>query len=588
MEKIHLALIDSGVGSKQEGMYHKAINLSKSEDFLDKIGHGCAVLYLLNKYCDACIDVYKVVDQSGEVDENRLIDTLELLLDDKNLAIINISMGVTISERRDEMEILCRKLLDKGTVIVSAFDNDGAVSYPAAFDSVIGVDVSTRCRTIYEYEYVESGIVNIRGFGGEQRLPKINGEFGIFSGTSFVAPLITAKIANLMSNGIVTINEIKDALNKAALFVYKKKEDCITYNDFNIERALIFPINKEIHSVLANQDLLSFDIHKVCDAKNFGMVGKHISEIIGCSINDDMVIENINNVDWNEDFDGVILGHTREMNNAFHVDYCDMIIKKCLKFNKKLYAFDDLRNYIKYNQQTMKFPYIDDKHVPKNQFGKLYTLHCPVIGVVGTSSRQGKFTIQLKLRRKFLNNGYKVAQLGTEPTSLLFGMNNVYPMGYDGVCLSDGDSAIITINRQLNQMVKDNTDIVIVGGQSQTTAYAGNNLNLFSLNNLYLLLASQPDIVVICVNVYDEDPYIMRTIKFVEGVVDTEVAAIVISPVLRSLNTSLVRKTKVADEKELDLFKNHIKDITGIPTFILDMENDGQELFEHCVNVLSR
>lgn len=67
------------------------------------------------------------------------------------------------------------------------------------------------------------------------------------------------------------------------------------------------------------------------------------------------------------------------------------------------------------------FPKIANQIFPRNQFGKLYLVNKPVICVAGTSSSQGKFSLQLSLREKFISAGYRIGQLGTEPTSLLFG-----------------------------------------------------------------------------------------------------------------------------------------------------------------------
>ena len=45
-----------------------------------------------------------------------------------------------------------------------------------------------------------------------------------------------------------------------------------------------------------------------------------------------------------------------------------------------------------------------------------------MLAIVGTSPSQGKYNLQLALRRRFLNDGYEIGQIGTEPTAQLFGM----------------------------------------------------------------------------------------------------------------------------------------------------------------------
>ena len=66
-----------------------------------------------------------------------------------------------------------------------------------------------------------------------------------------------------------------------------------------------------------------------------------------------------------------------------------------------------------------------------NDFGKLYEISTPVVGIFGTGQRQGKYTLMLKLMELFENSGYKVNSLGTEPKGELLGINHVYPIGYE-------------------------------------------------------------------------------------------------------------------------------------------------------------
>ena len=44
---------------------------------------------------------------------------------------------------------------EKGIIIVSAFDNSGIISYPAALASVIGIDVKNN---MFEYEFVKNTV----------------------------------------------------------------------------------------------------------------------------------------------------------------------------------------------------------------------------------------------------------------------------------------------------------------------------------------------------------------------------------------------------------------------------------------------
>ena len=49
---------------------------------------------------------------------------------------------------------VCRKLDEAGFILISAFDNDGAFSYPAVFDCVIGVISGDKCKSIKNMRYI--------------------------------------------------------------------------------------------------------------------------------------------------------------------------------------------------------------------------------------------------------------------------------------------------------------------------------------------------------------------------------------------------------------------------------------------------
>ena len=120
----------------------------------------------------------------------------------------------------------------------------------------------------------------------------------------------------------------------------------------------------------------------------------------------------------------------------------------------------------------------------------------PILCVTGTSSKQGKFTTQLKLREKFQKMGYKVGQLGTVPSSQLFGIDEVYPMGYGSTAYLDGMDEIVMINYLLNKIQKKRPDIILVGSQSQTIPYDSGNLRYMPIHqNNYKLTEIHLDLM---------------------------------------------------------------------------------------------
>ncbi|MCR2049036.1 DUF1611 domain-containing protein [Acetatifactor muris] len=578
-----IAIIDSGISSDQKDSVYKINVLGKCRSHIDKIGHGSVIAQIIKNYSpNVLIRCIKITDDD-EIQEEFLCQALKLLLDDLDVDIVNISMGIVVSEMLDEISDLCLQLRSKGVVIVSAFDNDGAMSYPAALPFVIGVDTSHRCKLINQYEFVQSDIINLRAFSEVLHIKIGNKVFSV-SGTSYACAIMTAKVAELLYSGNVDAANILHKLEEDAAYVFEKKE----YEDVpempNINKAIIFPFNKEMNALLANQDLLNFEVVDIFDPVQLGNIGRRLSDILIGDMEKDFSIKNIFKADWSLDFDGVILGHTREISETLNFDFKDYIVKQCIKYNKILYSFD---NVIAPKELTYYVPQVLDINVPNNRFGKLYQVHCPVLGVFGTSSKQGKFSLQLKLRRQFLNSNYKLSQIGTEPSSLLFGMDAVYPSGYDGIIPKKSQDSILVLNDILNKIVVADTDIALVGAQSGANVYSCQNISLFPLETFNLLLATQPDAILLCVNTYDDDEYIYRTIMILENMINTYVIALVVSPVAHKyIDSGLSRQTFQEEKSKVKNFMKHLEEQFKKKVFMLDFEDDTSDIFEYCIKTL--
>ena len=584
MKLPRVAIIDSGISYNQIKESYKVDVIGAIQKPIDNLNHGSVIFNIIKKYCPkVCLRCIKITDDV-EIQEEYLCAALKLLLEDLDVDIINISMGIVVGERLNELAELCLQLRSKGIIIISAFDNDGAMSYPAAYPFVIGVDTASRCRLISQYEYVEDNVVNIRAFSGVLHI-KVDDKVLSVSGTSFACAIMTAKIANLFYAGIIDYEELLKQLEEKATYIVTCDNFEPIQEMIDIEKAIIFPINKEMNALLSNQDLLQFEVIGIYDPVQLGNVGRKLSDMLRGELKKNFTVESIMDVNWKNDFDTVVLGHTREISEALNFDFKAFIIQQCEKHNKKLYSFDNIDVH-----RNLQFyiPRVLDINVPKNRFGKLYQVQCPVLGVFGTSAKQGKFSLQLKLRRCFLDSNYRIVQIGTEPSSMLFGMSAVYPMGYDGIVPSDSRDAIITLNDMLNANVDQDTDVVLVGSQSGSNVYSCQNVSLFPLETYNFLLATQPDAILLCVNIYDDDEYIYRTIMTLENMINTYVIALIISPIsYENINSGLSRKVRMEEPEKLESFKTHLIEMFKREVFIFKFEDDARTIFEYCIKVLS-
>lgn len=209
----------------------------------------------------------------------------------------------------------------------------------------------------------------------------------------------------------------------------------------------------------------------------------------------------------------------------------------------------------------------------------LYRISKPVVGVFGTSSKQGKFTLQLKLRELLLSRGYNVGQIGTEPSALLYGMDYAFPMGYNSSVHIKEYDTIRYINYIVNDLCMKEKDIIIAGSQSGTVPYDTGNLVQYTAPQCCFLMGLQPDAVVLCVDPYDDIDYIKRTIKYIEACSGCDIVALSIFPMnIREDFFGIYGSKKRMTEEELSKHKIMLYENLKIPAYVLGDAKDMDEL----------
>ncbi|MEQ7202296.1 DUF1611 domain-containing protein [Lactococcus lactis] len=605
MEKIttDIVLIDSGVEMGHPALKNykvDGISIAKcgnkyilDSDINDTYGHGTAIYYMLKKdNPDINIYVIKLFQEDLTVELEDIIFILNFIKQNINCKIIHMSLGVSFCEDIYLFENICDEFYQNKVFIISAFDNLGTLSYPAAFKTVIGVDMVSKGISNKGYQYVINSPVNIRFLAHKQLLPFLDKKFENLIGSSFFAPHISNLVCKNYKEIVNEDYDIHQFLkNKATTIINIENYSEESKKSFPIKKAVVFPFNKEIHSIVANTDLCSFDILGIFDTKYLGNVNKKISEVLPYCSNDN-IIQNIEKLDWSLPFDTFILGHILEINNLIRKDYISSIIEKCIKFNKKLYAFDDISAYLTDNVIKTNLNYYHPEvkmgDVKNNTFGKMRCINKPVVAIMGTSPKQGKYTLQLQLRRQLKKEGYRVGQFGTEPTGYLFGFEVVYPFGYNSSVKVTGNDSIYAINRMLGEIERTNPDIIIVGSQSQTVHYNTGNLAFYSIQNTELLLGTEPDGVILVVNYNDPIEYIKRTINYIQSLQETTVIALVVYPISKDTKwTVLGSLTNKCNYKELVAFQEKVIKETDKKCFIVDSQIDIEAITEEIINFFS-
>lgn len=596
MIETDIVIIDSGVCPSYSNSKDTKINgirLHKEngrffvdEKTNDEFGHGTAIFDIISKQTSSNIFVIKIFDDGGLIDEELLIYALWYIYENISCKIINLSMGLKVCENLEKLQSVCEMLVKRNTIIVSAFDNEGCNSFPAALDCVIGVDSSYRCLDTSHFEYIESSPINIRAKGGLQRVVWSKNKNTVLGGTSFACAYVTSIIFNIIiQNKYFDLDIVKNELKKKAKTIYYRPKDyCNNYKLFEIKKAALFPFNKEMHSLLRFSEKLKFEIKDIYDIKQSGRVGVKLGKLIN-NLNNDYRIQTVKDVlDLNvEDIDTIILGHLDEINKMLKKDIRKELVLMLTKKGINVFSFDPL-DYIadsgEIPSQQIYFPKIDSSNIPINTFGKMFVISKPVLAIFGTSSKQGKFSLQLVLKEMFESSGYTVGTIGTEPHSQLFGFDYVYPMGYNSTVAIDGHGAILTLNSMINNIC-EKSEIILVS--SQSNSISNNNLNAmsFPVRQHSFLLGVQPDAIILCVNLFDDLEYIKNTIKYLEGCSNSKVIALATLPFEPVGDWRGYFDIRTAmDNEKIQNAKNCIEEYIKLPLFLITEKNDLNNLFD--------
>lgn len=596
MNKVRVCVLDSGLDP--ESTVGREINFLGGDEFfldesgeishkmnaVDDIGHGTAVISIIHRLCkDIEILPIKIVKNGIANSTDIMISALEYIYNRKLCNVINISAGIISCDNLLGLYTICKKLRDIGIIIVAAFDSEGAVSYPAAFDCVIGVDGFRLDRNMVGFYKCGTGSANYIQSMKEQRLPWIERETKTVSGTSFIAPEFTARVVELLQNDrTLSFDNIISFLDKDARGMINENRYSPQNYDVRIQKAAIFPFNKEMHSLARFDDLLRFDIYGFYDTKYSGQVGRSVSDLQKISYpKHDYIIQNIDKLDWNADFDTIILGHTSLLSKAVKKNYEEEIISKCKKYGKKLFSCRDIRDISpKIDYYT---PYIDP--IDMSGLTRMHVLGRPVLGIVGTGSKQGKFSLQLSLRRELIHQGYRVGQLGTEPTSQLFGMDAVYPMGYESAVYVKGFDAVFAVNQIMGQIEAKNPDIIIFGSQAHSVTFVPGGPSYYPICQHELLMGCQADAYILVVCIDNPLPYIKRNIMYLESLYNSKVIAIAVSPLTNNDRWStLNNQLELLSYETQESYCKEIQNTIGIPTFPFQTETDIKSITNVCLS----
>ena len=567
--------------------------------FQDELGHGTAITsIILQEYPDAEIFCVKIFDTSMQIDADRLVFAVSYVAENIDCDLLNISAGITLIQNYSALQALIGKLMQKGIFVISAFDNDGVMSYPAAMPEVIGVDTG---RGLKGWVLHEDDVIDVIVPEKYYRVKWVNPDHTIIKGTSFACAQVTGVIAGIIAQDGKTPDSkraLKAKLQKSGLCGQYRTgtygSDGLIWNQGKsfvhaIKKAVAFPFNKEIHALAANEESIPFSIEKYLDVRLGGKCAKTIHTLCP-HIDNQKVIENIDSLDWGEDFDTLILGHCGEISDTMNRPFLSEIATLCQNHHKRLYAFDALDG-LGFDKELQSgqffYPTIRPQDVPRFRYDKLRYCAVPVLGIMGTSSQQGKFTLQNRLRREITGRGYSVSSVSTEPNGYLLQHDGVYPMGYSSTILVDRTEAVCALNEMIWEVTDRNeSELFLIAGQSGTIPFDNGNLNRYTFWQHGLLSVLRMDCCLLCVNAFDRKEYIAKTIQYIESLSAGRVVALILFPVTYQFNKLgyAGQKVRLSDDELLGI-KKELQDTFSLPVFL----NSGEisEITDCCIDYLS-
>ena len=293
---IKVAVVDSGIAPNHPkiGPVAGGVGLAMrpdgtiryGDDHADCAGHGTACAGIIRrKASEAELYSVRIFDESLQADSRLLIAAIEWALEE-GMDVINLSLGTTEVENRDKLAQVCQKVTDQGIILVAAEHEEGRESYPAHLPQVIGVG-SGKVRGLYAYHYLQGEIIECIARGDAQRLCWLEPPEIMTAGTSFAAPHITGLIA-LMREAYpkADLEQVRQLLHTHAQPTPRSAPQPVAPPEAEesfawIQKAALYPYNKEMHALMRGRDLLGFEIVGIGDPIGKGLTGKDAGKALG-------------------------------------------------------------------------------------------------------------------------------------------------------------------------------------------------------------------------------------------------------------------------------------------------------------------
>lgn len=205
-EKIKVAILDSGINERHEdlvGKVKKKYNtFNNSDQTTDEFNHGTAVAGIIaaNDNDEGVIglnqnvELYdvKVLDQEGHGKIEQLVKGIHWSIE-QDVDLINLSFGFQSDSA--ELKEIIQEAISSGVIVVSAAGNTFSLGmdYPAQYEDVISVNAIDPNKSLIDAAAL--GETDFVAPGEDILSTNSNGNYSLFSGTSFASAYITGTLS---------------------------------------------------------------------------------------------------------------------------------------------------------------------------------------------------------------------------------------------------------------------------------------------------------------------------------------------------------------------------------------------------------
>ncbi len=579
-----IAIIDSGINMRVFNSYdinqyciHEGIVTEEVVE--DSGGHGTSMLGIIlrrKNEITAIVSLRPVI--CGGVLHNKDIAIAIRFAVDKGAKIISISMGTDLLKDRGYIEDACEYAYRKGILVVCAFSKRNDVILPWACKYVLKVMHEDERKQSIQLKrtYFDSYMLCVSR--PMYRTVDVTGASKMIVGHSAATAYITSEIIYYMKKYLCnSINALRLLFLDYGIQYMEKKlynkietiKGKVPYLDKknNIEwgAAAVIPYSKEMESLINFKDFGSYCIKVGVDYSKKG-IRERTKQINGLPI--ETSLEQLKKYDLNT----IIIGYLDRLECYSEVWSMNYILQFALMQNYNVFSFLPVPEDIRI-QFTEKKLILREAKVYDNIYFKQikeivpYSLHCklPVLGVFGTSSKQGKFTLQMLIRRELNYRCIKHVSLLTEHQAELLDTSICFPIGYKGEKnIQINIEAWIGVIQKSLYYLEQTTDaeMVLAGGQSWLIPH--NIDRQIAIYNLAFLEAIRPDFSVVVVNPeIDSMEYICDTIKSLQVIYKIQTIGIAFSDEKVVLRGRAVLRRPRDDQNKVEI-SNYLQQGTGI------------------------